>query len=136
VTASALFVRSVFIMANTKSVSIQMREILEQFDDKVNDVLEKAADTVSQQSVEKLQNTSPRRSGAYASGWTVEKESAKEVIVHNSDHYQLTHLLENGHVVRNKKGTYGRAPAHKHIKPVETWANKEFQRLIKEGIES
>ena len=123
-------------MAKTKSVAIQMREILDEFNEKVNDVLEKSADTVADEAVSRLQNTSPRRSGAYASGWTVKKESAKEIIVHNSDHYQLTHLLENGHVVRNKKGTYGRAPAHKHIKPVETWANNEFQRLIKEGIES
>jgi hypothetical protein len=122
-------------MAKTKSVSIQMKEILDKFSDKVNDVLEEAADKVSQESVEKLHNTSPRRTGAYASGWTVKKESARSVIVHNATNYQLTHLLENGHVIRNKRGTYGRAPAHKHIKPVETWANKEFQRLIKEGIE-
>ena len=122
-------------MAKTKSVSIQMQQILDEFDDKVNDVLEKSADTVSKESVEKLRNTSPKKSGEYAQGWTVKKESPKSVIVHNATHYQLTHLLENGHVIRNKKGTYGRAPAHKHIKPVETWANKEFQRLIKEGIE-
>ena len=122
-------------MANTKSVSIQMKQILDEFSDKVNDVLEKAAYDVADQSAEKLQNTSPRRKGAYASGWTVKKESPRAVIVHNATHYQLTHLLENGHVIRNKKGTYGRAPAHKHIKPVETWANNEFQRLIKEGIE-
>jgi hypothetical protein len=112
-----------------------MQQILDEFDDKVNDVLEKSADTVSKESVEKLRNTSPKKSGEYAQGWTVKKESPKSVIVHNATHYQLTHLLENGHVIRNKKGTYGRAPAHKHIKPVETWANKEFQRLIKEGIE-
>ena len=123
-------------MARTKSVSIQMSEILDAFDEKVNDVLEKSADTVSRDSVEKLRNTSPRKSGAYASGWTATKESKKEIVVHNATHYQLTHLLENGHVIRNKKGTYGRAPAHKHIRPVETWANREFQRLIKEGIES
>lgn len=123
-------------MAKTKSVSIQMKEILDEFDERVNDVLEKAADTVSREAVDKLQNTSPRRTGGYAGGWTAKKEPSGEIIVHNSDHYQLTHLLENGHVVRNKKGTYGRAPAHKHIKPVESWANNEFQRLIKEGIDS
>ena len=123
-------------MAKTGSVSIQMKEILDEFSDKVNEVLEESANTVADESVNKLQNTSPYKSGDYARGWKVKKESATSVIVHNSDHYQLTHLLENGHVIRNKKGTYGRAPAHKHIKPVETWANKEFQRLIKEGIES
>ena len=123
-------------MANTKSVSIQMQEILDEFSDKVNEVIEEAANRTAEQAVEKLRNTSPRRTGAYANGWRAEKKSDKNIIVHNSDHYQLTHLLENGHVIRNKKGTYGRAPGHKHIKPVETWGNREFQRLIKEGIES
>lgn len=122
-------------MAKTKSVSIQMKEILDNFSDKLNDVLEESADKVGDECVDRLQNTSPRRTGGYASGWRVKKEHDNSVIVHNATHYQLTHLLENGHVIRNKKGTYGRAPAHKHIKPAETWANKEFQRLIKVGIE-
>ncbi len=122
-------------MAKTKSVAIQMEQILDEFEDKVNDVLKKSANDVANESVDKLHNTSPRKSGDYASGWTVKKLSSNNVVVHNTDHYQLTHLLENGHVIRNKKGTYGRAPAHKHIKPVETWANNEFQRLVEEGIE-
>lgn len=122
-------------MAKTKSVAIQMEQILDEFSDKVNDVLEKSANEIADQSVEKLHNTSPRDTGDYASGWTKKKESSKSIVVHNATNYQLTHLLENGHVIRNKKGTYGRAPAHKHIKPVETWANNEFQRLVEEGIE-
>ena len=121
-------------MANTKSVSIQMNQILDEFSDKVNEVLDKSANLTADESVEKLRNTSPRKSGDYAQGWTVKKEGKGDVIVHNATHYQLTHLLENGHVIRNKKGTYGRAPAIKHIKPVETWANKEFQRKIEEGL--
>ena len=121
-------------MAKTKSVSIQMKQILDEFSDKVNDVLERSADLTADESVEKLQNTSPRKSGDYAQGWRVKKEGKGDVIVYNATNYQLTHLLENGHVIRNKKGTYGRAPAHKHIKPVETWANKEFQRKIEDGL--
>lgn len=121
-------------MANTKSVSIQMKEILDEFSDKVNDVLEKAANQTADESVEKLQNTSPRKSGSYASGWRVKKLSKGDVVVHNATDYQLTHLLENGHVIRNKKGTYGRTNGIKHIKPVETWGNKEFQRKIEEGL--
>jgi len=121
-------------MAKTKSVSIQMKEILDKFSDKVNDVLEEAADKVSQESVEKLHNTSPRRTGAYASGWTVKKESARSVIVHNATNYQLTHLLENGHVIRNAKGTYGRTHPIKHIAPVEEWAVDELPRRIIKDI--
>ena len=121
-------------MANTKSVSIQMQKILDEYDDKVNRVLEDTADRVSREAVDKLQNTSPKRTGEYARGWTVKKLSRSNIVVHNATHYQLTHLLENGHVIRNKKGTYGRAPGKKHIKPVETWANREFQREIERGI--
>ena len=121
-------------MAKTKSVSIQMNMILDEYSDKVNEVLKESANQTADEAVEKLRNTSPRKTGDYAAGWTVKKEHNGNVIVHNSTNYQLTHLLENGHVIRNKKGTYGRAPAHKHIKPVESWANKEYQRRIEEGL--
>lgn len=121
-------------MANTKSVSIQMKQILEEFDDNVNKVLNEAANETAEESADKLRNTSPRRSGDYANGWTVKKLGDGNVVVHNT-HYQLTHLLENGHVIRNKKGTYGRTSGKKHIKPVETWANREFQNKIERGLQ-
>lgn len=120
-------------MAKTKSVAIQMKQILDEFDDKVNKVLDKAANETADDAADKLRNTSPRKSGEYAAGWTVKREGDGDVVVHNT-HYQLTHLLENGHVIRNKKGTYGRTSGKKHIKPVETWANKEFQNKIERGL--
>ena len=120
-------------MANTKSVSIQMQKILDEYDDKVNRVLENAANTAADESAQKLQNTSPRKSGEYASGWTVEKKGKGDTIVYNKEGWK-TMLRENGHVIRNKKGTYGRTPGKKHIKPVETWANKEFQQKIERGL--
>ena len=124
-------------MAKTKSVTIQMQQILEEFSDKVNDVLEKAAKQTAEESVERLRSSSPG-GGAYASGWTTKILSSGDVVVHNSDHYQLTHLLENSHVIRNKKGTWGRTSRGHgqivHIKPVERWGNKEFQHKIEEGL--
>lgn len=121
-------------MAKTKSISIQMKQILDEYTDEVNDVLHEAAKTTADEAEDRLHITSPRKTGDYAAGWEVKQEGKYDYIVHNSTNYQLTHLLENGHVIRNKKGTYGRAPAHKHIKPVETWANREFQRKIEEGL--
>ena len=121
-------------MAKTKSISIQMKQILDEYTDEVNDVLHEAAKTTADEAEDRLHNTSPRKTGDYAAGWEGKQEGEYDYIVHNSTNYQLTHLLENGHVIRNKKGTYGRAPAHKHIKPVETWANREFQRKIEEGL--
>lgn len=121
-------------MAKTKSVAVQMQQILEEFSDKVNDVLERSANETADESVDKLSNTSPKKSGSYAQGWRVKRLARGDVVVHNATDYQLTHLLENGHIIRNKKGTYGRTRGIKHIKPVETWANNEFQRKIEEGL--
>ena len=121
-------------MAKTGSVTAQMKELL----DEVNKDVEKSAKTniqrVAKESVQKLKNTSPVRTGAYAKGWGVKKQGDMDVIVHNRTDSQLTHLLENGHVIRNKKGTYGRVSGIKHIAPVEEWAIDELPRRIIEDI--
>ena len=57
-----------------------------------------------------------------------------DVIVHNRTDYQLTHLLENGHVIRNKKGEYGRTRPIKHIAPVAEWAENELPNEIERGL--
>ena len=121
-------------MAKTGSVSAQMAELL----DEVNKDIERSAKTniqrVAKESVQKLKNTAPVKTGSYAKGWGAKRMGEMDVVIHNRTDYQLTHLLENGHVIRNKKGTYGRAPAHKHIKPVEEWASDELPRRIMEDI--
>ena len=121
-------------MAKTESVTAQMKELM----DEVNKDVERSAKTniqrVAKESVQKLKNTSPRKTGSYASGWGTKKQGEMDVVVHNRTDYQLTHLLENGHVIRNKKGTYGRAPGIKHIAPVEEWAVDELPRRIMEDI--
>lgn len=121
-------------MAKTESVTAQMTELL----DEVNKDVERSAktniQTVARESVQKLKNTSPVKTGSYAKGWGVKRLGDMDVVVHNRTDYQLTHLLENGHVIRNKKGAYGRAPGHKHIKPVEDWAIDELPRRIIEDI--
>lgn len=49
-----------------------------------------------------LRKTSPKRTGRYAAGWGMTSESDSddhvEVTVHNKRRWQLTHLLEKGHV--------------------------------------
>lgn len=124
-------------MANTNSVAIQMEKILEQYSKEVKDVTDKSIEKVSKESVQKLKNTSPKRTGKYARSWTKKKVKGRngidEVTVHNKQ-YQLTHLLENGHIVRNSKGTYGRTNGIKHIKPVEEWAQDELPQEIERRL--
>ena len=121
-------------MANTESVAVQMKELLDEIDKEVQNSTKRNIDRVSKEAVQKLRNTSPRKTGSYAKGWGTKKEGEMDVIVHNRTDYQLTHLLENGHVIRNKKGTYGRTSGTKHIAPVEEWAVDELPRRIMEDI--
>ena len=121
-------------MAKTESVAAQMKDLLDEVNKEVKDATKHGIDTVSKESVQKLKNTSPRKTGSYSKGWAVKREGEMDVIIHNRTDYQLTHLLENGHVIRNKKGTYGRTNGIKHIAPVEEWAVDELPRRIMEDI--
>lgn len=71
---------------------------------------------------ELLKDKSPRghrKSKAYADGWTVKKGRKQKdqyfAEVWNATNYQLTHLLENGHLITNKKGGVGWAEGNPHI---------------------
>lgn len=58
-------------------------------------------------------------SGSYRKGWSIKTKREKygvNVLLYNKTDPRLTHLLEKGHVVINKYGRVGRAPAHPHIK--------------------
>ena len=124
--------------ADTNSVAVQMANILDKYSKEVKTVTTESIETTSKESVQKLKNTSPRKSGKYARSWTRKRERGRDgletVTVHNK-RYQLTHLLENGHIVRNAKGTYGRTNGIKHIGPVEEWAQdalpQEIERKLK-----
>ena len=129
-------------MANTTSVAIQMRKILDQYEDEVKKTTDASIEKISKESVQKLKNTSPKGTPhrrRYAEGWRKKKTKGRnginEVTVHNATNYQLTHLLENGHVVRNAKGTYGRTNGIKHIKPVEDWAADALPQEIERRLE-
>lgn len=105
-------------MAKTESVSAQMKELLDEVDENVKKSTEQNAKDCSKGSATALKSSSPRKSGKYSSGWTTKKLGEADYIVYNREGWE-THILENGHAIVNKKGTYGRVPGIKHIKPVE-----------------
>ena len=125
-------------MANGFTVQQQMKDILSSYSKDVREATNKAIEKTARQSVRKLKDTSPKKTGGYAKGWATKKERSNDgiytVTVHNKTDYQLTHLLENGHVVRNKKGVYGRTNGTKHIAPVEEWANSELPLEIEKEL--
>lgn len=120
-------------------LSGQLSEIFDDYQRDFKRKVNNSVDKVGKESVNKLKNTSPSKTGDYARGWRLKRERGRnginDVTIHNATDYHLTHLLENGHVIRNKKGTYGRAPAHKHIAPVEEYFNSEVVEEIQRELE-
>ena len=65
--------------------------------------------------------------GKYADSWEVAQR--KDVYIVHSTAYQLSHLLENGHLIVNKKGGVGWSAPRPHIKPA---VNMEIPAFIKD----
>ena len=80
--------------------------------------------------VKTLKQNSPKDTGAYAKGWKARKayESANDIRmqVHNTDHYQLTHLLEDGHAKVNG----GRVEGKPHIQPAADAASELLEKEV------
>ena len=111
--------------------------ILNDYSKEVVDGMYEASKRIAEEGKKKLKQTSPKRTGDYAKGWSVKKEiparwSFKNTI-HNKTEYRLTHLLENGHLKRNG----GRTKPIKHIQPVEKQCIEDYERevvnIIKKG---
>lgn len=117
------------------AISWQMAEILNDVSEEVRAAVERALKIVPDETAEDLRQTSPQDHGDYAKSWAVKREGSMSAIVHNKEHYRLTHLLEHGHTKANQYGKYpGRVPARVHIKPAEQRAAKRFQEVIEEEL--
>lgn len=124
---------------------IQMADVLDGYEKELDDIVNVTMREVAKETAKKLKETSPKSAGGgeYADGWTVKNEAAdKTYIVYNKDKPSLTHLLENGHLIRNQYGTWTRkgggntVEGRKHIKPAEEWANAEVIARITKRLEN
>ena len=126
----------------TESIAVQMKNILNEYSEEVQQVTEREIEKTSREAVLKLRDSSPRNPrgknpGRYARGWAVKKEGRLTSVVYNRTDYQLTHLLENGHAVKpdpKHPGKKSRVEGIKHIKPVEEWVQNIFTIRISQGL--
>lgn len=109
-------------MSLTSDLANEIAKTLEAYSEEVEEQIDLIAEEVTNEAVNELKQTSPKRYGKYA------KNSKGSFVIYNADPtYRLTHLLEHGHVLRNG----GRSKAIPHIKPVEEKVKEKFEQRIK-----
>ena len=121
-------------MSSNVNLADEIKKILDEYDLEVIEDVDKAALATAKLGVKELKDKSPKsnraKGGAYAKSWGYRKRKAPfgytSYIIHNKKHYQLTHLLENGHLIKNQYGSYGRTRPIPHIKPVEVIVQEHF----------
>lgn len=98
----------------------------------VKEKVEIAKKEVAKISVKELKSAGifKNLTGDYRKGWRTKKVKNHQV-VHNATDYQLTHLLEKGHV--NRDGT-SRSKKFPHIALVEEQAVRAFENRVEKAI--
>lgn len=118
-------------MANVNNLAAEINRQLALFANQTDETVQQIAEKVANDGAELLKAESPKSPGGgdYAKNWTVKKVKGK-FVVHNKEHYRLTHLLEKGHA----KVGGGRVDAQPHIKPVETKMIVDFEDELRRGL--
>lgn len=131
-------------MTNYNSI-LDIKEILNDYSSEIQEAITDETIRVSKKVTKDLRKISPRNhrnnrhNGKYAKGWRIKKTKGYgyiKCIVHNSTDYQLTHLLEKGHILRRNGKTYGSSPAKVHIKPVHDNYCKEYEKNVEKIVKN
>lgn len=92
-------------------------EIQINIDDEVNSIVKEYGNKVlenvkrnSSKSTKSIRGHKP-----YSQTWTATRDKPSVVVIHNKENYRLTHLLENGHFIVNKKGGVGWSEPNEHV---------------------
>ena len=123
-------------------LAVELTKQLAIYTQEVQEAVANSVTALAKEGRAKVKSNSPKRTGEYAKGWAVSSENKKgrqTARIYNKTNYQLTHLLENGHVVRNGTGRIGAGKktsvaGKPHIAPVNDWIQQEVVNVIEEAI--
>ncbi len=115
--------------ADFVTLHVQMfGEINDELDTELKDALHSGA--VASRTY--LRGNSPKQSGDYARDWACDysdRDGHHEAVVKNRHHYQITHLLEDGHDIKNRKD----GPVLGHVDPAKP--EHHIEKAAKRGEE-
>ena len=111
----------------SKALAQELSKISKGVQSELKDIIDSAAEEGERE----LKASSPKKTGAYAKGWTHrvhENPTVYNVILFNRAKPFLTHLLEKGHA---KRGGKGRVKAYVHIAPVREKIDRDIDKKLK-----
>lgn len=118
-----------------KNGVLDITEILNEYSTDIQEAITEEAQSVAKQGISTLKATSPKKTGDYRKGWRVKTTKGQgfvECIIHNATDYQLTHLLEKPHLLRNGS----RSTPQVHIAPVEQDCIGKFENNVEKIIQN
>lgn len=98
---------------------------------KLIEKVDKETRKVSRQSIKIIQANAPVRRGLYKKSFRLKRLKQGVYLIYSADRYQLTHLLEHSHRLRNG----AESKAIPHIIRGEEYAQNELPSRVKKVIE-
>lgn len=129
------------MVVNIKAADLEdaIKEKLELYEGNLTKIVNEKLEEVAQETAQELKKggSYEERTGKYSKDWGYKAKKnfipgmlSEEYSVYNKKHYQLTHLLEKGHISRAGK----RVKAFEHIGPEEEMAKQKAITKINEAV--
>lgn len=115
-------------------------KLLQEYSDEVIKAMPDAVKKAAKEGTKALKSAAAGAVGGtkYKSSFTnkvTESNSSKTEFTIYSKQYQVAHLLEHGHVIRNQYGVYGTTAARPHWATAEETASKILEEEIQKKVE-
>ena len=121
-------------MTSIDDLTAEVMQGLSDYAELTDKAMKKAVRKTATAVKNEISANAPKKTGRYQKSWTAKKVKENshtlEMTVHSKDRYQLTHLLEKGHALRNG----GRARAFPHIAPAEEHGAELLEDLIRKEL--
>lgn len=120
-----------------------MVEAAKVYTNEIRETVEAGIERIADETLKEVKSLSPiyegsskkLRKGKYRRGWTTSVKRSRgkvQITVHNKQ-YQLVHLLELGHCLKDGTGrVYGNVSAIPHVEIAEKHAEEKIDKLLEE----